>query len=167
LPSGTLGEDQRQTGAGQDLHLPPVFADKARKSVLRCRSGWRSKARRSESNETVSGPVRSDRQDPDDCPISSRCADGKTLLGLNGDRARNRIIFLGRPRAFLSTIADQRRSTYVPREYMRRLGSPTLRWSESRTRTLFQKAVVNAMTLDHDQDRHRVRPQTIFSKRTT
>jgi energy-coupling factor transporter ATP-binding protein EcfA2 len=140
---GTLGEDQRKREQAR-TYICLGFADTEGKRPA-VSIGMAIEARRSESNETVLGRfvVTGKILTADDF-IEKR--DGKRFSA-EWDDVRNRIIAAVGQQNFINH--RDKAIDYV-REYMRRLVPHASVVGEQNANSL-QKAVVNAMTMDHDQ----------------
>lgn len=140
---GTLGEDQRKREQAR-TYICLGFRDKQEKRPA-VSIGMAIEARRSESNETVlgrfvvTGKILTTADFIDD-------RDGKRFSA-EWDGVRNRIIASVGQENFVNH--RDKAIDYV-REYMRRLVPHASVVGEQNANSL-QKAVVNAMTLDHDQ----------------
>jgi SbcC/RAD50-like, Walker B motif/P-loop containing region of AAA domain len=140
---GTLGEDQRKREQAR-TYICLGFADKEGKRPP-VTIGMALEARRSESNETVLGRfVVTGKILTTDDFIATR--DGKKFPA-EWDEVRNRIVAAVGQGNFVNH--RDKAIDYV-REYMRRLVPHASAVGEQNANSL-QKAVVNAMTLDHDQ----------------
>jgi hypothetical protein len=140
---GTLGEDQRKRDQAR-TYICLGFADtEAKRDPVSI--GMAIEARRSESNETVLGRfvVTGKILTSDDFVVRR---DGKRFPA-EWDDVRNRIVAAVGPRNFVNH--RDKALDYV-REYMRKLVPHASVVGEQNANSL-QKAVVNAMTLDHDQ----------------
>jgi hypothetical protein len=140
---GTLGEDQRKREQAR-TYICIGFADREGKRAP-VTIGMAIEARRSESNETVLGRfVVTGKILTTDDFIEKR--DGKRFPA-EWDMVRNRIVAAVGQGNFINH--RDKAIDYV-REYMRKLVPHASVVGEQNANSL-QKAVVNAMTLDHDQ----------------